>query len=227
VPIGFADLRVSLPSLARPVVVPFGDDRVEFPPTDGGLAAAAALMALKAQPADAQGALTRSLAAAARWHVGGANSEQVLNGEMVAPAGVPLYPASTTFATLDQDGNAVVCAVTMDNLFGTGRMVPGFGFLAAASPGAVTPPLLAAGLAWSPGKRAFHAEAGGSGQAGAGLAAALALSNTLRSGQLMPALVPDPGRANVISCSRYLPGSESSCAAAADPRESGLAAGGQ
>jgi gamma-glutamyltranspeptidase/glutathione hydrolase len=226
VPIGFADLRASLPSLAAPVMVPYGDDRVEFPPTDGGVAAAAAFMTLKSQPADVQSALGRSLAAAARWHAGGANSDQVLNGELAAPAVAPLYPATTTFATLDLNGDAVVCALTMNNLFGTGRIVPGFGFLAAPSPDVVTTPLLSAGLAWSPGKHAFHAEAGGSGQAGAALATAVALSNTLRTGQPMPSLVPDPGRANVVSCSGYLPGSQSSCAAVADPRESGLAAGG-
>jgi gamma-glutamyltranspeptidase/glutathione hydrolase len=149
-----------------------------------------------------------------------------LNGDVAALAATPLYPASTTFATLDPDGNAVVCAVTMNNLFGTGRMLPGFGFLAAVSPTALTPPLLASGLAWSERDHAFHAEAGGSGQSGAALAAAVALSNSLRSGQPMESLVPEPGRANVISCARYLPGSESSCAAASDPRESGLAAGG-
>ena len=207
-------------------MVSFGEDKVAFPPTDGGLGAAAAFMALKSQPADVQGAWLRSLAAAARWRAGGANSDQVLNGQLVAPAAVPLYPASTTFATLDPNGNAVVCAVTMNNLFGTGRMVPGVGFLAAASPAAVTPPLLASGLAWRESNHAFHAEAGGSGQAGAALAAAVALSNSLRSGQPMQSLAPEPGRANVITCGRYLPGSESHCAAAADPRESGMTAGG-
>ncbi len=226
VPIGFADLWAALPALAKPVTVPLGDDLVDFPPTDGGLGAAAALMALKNNPSDMPAAFARSIAAAERWREGGANSDQVLNGQLAAPASVPLYPASTTFATLDPQGNAVVCALTMNNLFGTGRMVPGFGFLAAPSPAVVTPPLLAAGLAWSPGRRAFHAEAGGSGQAGASLAAAAALSNALRTGAAMSAMVPDPGRANVISCSRYLPGSEDSCAAASDPRESGLAAGG-
>lgn len=226
VPIGFADLWAGLPSLATPVVMNFGEDRVAFPPTEGGLGAAAALIALRSQPADVQAAWLRSLAAAERWHAGGANSEQVLNGELVASATPPLYPASTTFATLDPDGNAVVCAITMNNLFGTGRMVPGLGFLAAASPTAVTPPLLAAGLAWSDRKNAFHAEAGGSGQAGAALAVAVALSNSLKSGAPMQSLVPDPGRANVISCGRYLPGSDASCAAASDPREFGLAAGG-
>lgn len=226
VPIGLADLWAALPTASAPVFVPFGNDRVAFPPTDGGLGAAAALVALKSQPADVQAALMRSLAAAARWRAGGANSDQVLNGAVDAPATVPLYPASTTFAALDTGGDAVVCAVSMNNLFGTGRMVPGTGFLAAVSPAAVTPPLLATGLAWSASDYAFHALAGGSGQAGAALATAVALSNSLRSGQPMQSLVPEPGRANVISCGRYLPGSASSCAAAADPRESGLAAGG-
>ncbi len=142
------------------------------PPPAGGVGAAAALMALKNQPADAQAAFARSIAAAERWRQGGANSDQVLNDPLAAPAGVPLYPASTTFATLDPDGNAVVCALTMNNLFGTGRIVPGLGFLAAASPTTVTPPLLAMALAWN--GRSFHAEAGGSGQAGASLAAAAA-----------------------------------------------------
>jgi gamma-glutamyltranspeptidase/glutathione hydrolase len=226
VPIGLADLWSALPSLSSPVIVPVDDDQVAFPPTDGGVGAAAALVALKSQPADARAAFLRSLAAAARWRAGGANLDQILHGELGAPATMPLYPASTTFATLDAEGNAVVCALTMNNLFGTGRMVPGLGFLAATSPATVTPPLLAPGLAWSGGRRAFHAEAGGSGQAGAALAAAIALSNSVRTGYPMTSLVPDPGRANVIACSRYLPGSEQSCAAATDPREAGLAVGG-
>jgi gamma-glutamyltranspeptidase / glutathione hydrolase len=226
VPIGLADLYSSLPSLSSPVIVPLDNDQVAFPPTDGGVGAAAALIALKSQPADVQAAFLRSLAAAARWRAGGANLDQVLHGELAAPAATPLYPASTTFATLDSEGNAVVCAITMNNLFGTGRMVPGLGFLAAASPATVNPPLLAPGLAWSASRSAFHAEAGGSGQSGAALAAAVALSNSVRSGFPMTSLVPDPGRANVIACSRYLPGSDSSCAAVTDPREAGLAAGG-
>src|SRR6185312_12542074 len=122
------------------------------------------------------------------------------------PFSVPLFPATTTFATLDREGNAVACSLTMDNLFGTGRMVPGLGFLAAASPAAVNPPLLAVGVAWNDASHAFHAAAGGSGQAGASLAVAVALMNSLRTGQPMVA-VPEPGRANTIVCGRYLPGS--------------------
>jgi gamma-glutamyltranspeptidase/glutathione hydrolase len=226
VPIGLADLWAALPSYSSPVIVPFGEDKVAFPPTDGGVGAAAALIALNSQPTDYQAAWQRSIAAAERWRAGGANLDQVLHGGLT-PAAMPLYPASTTFATMDSAGNAVVCALTMNNLFGTGRMVPGFGFLAATSPATVTPPLLAPGLAWSATRHAFHAEAGGSGQAGAALAAAVALANSVRTGYPMTNLVPDPGRANVIACSRYLPGSDSSCAAATDPRGFGLAVGGQ
>jgi gamma-glutamyltranspeptidase/glutathione hydrolase len=226
VPIGLADLRTGFPAFGGTVIVPFGEDKVAFPPTDGGLGAAAALIALKNQPADLQAASLRALAVGTRWSAGGLNSDQILSAELPAPATAPLYPASTTFATLDPDGNAVVCAMTMNNLFGTGRMVPGLGFLAAASPAAVTPPLLSVGLAWSESSHAFHAAAGGSGQAGASLAAAAALANSIRSGQPMQSLVPEPGRANVIACGRYLPGSEESCHAASDPRETGLATGG-
>jgi gamma-glutamyltranspeptidase/glutathione hydrolase len=149
----------------------------------------------------------------------------LLNTPDLPAAGVPALPASTTYATLDRDGNAVVCAVTMDNLFGTGRMIPGLGILAAASPAAVPPPLLAAGMVWNDNLRAFRAEAGGSGQASAPLAVAVALINAVRTGQPMSAPVPDPGRANVIDCSSYLPGVNAACGWATDPREFGLAAG--
>ena len=57
------------------------------------------------------------------------------------------------------------------------------------------------------------------------MAVAVGMTNALRTGQPMWAAVPDPGRANVISCASYLPGVNGSCAWAVDPREAGLAAG--
>jgi len=45
-------------------------------------------------------------------------------------------PAATSFVTIDRRGLTVSCAVTMNNLFGTGRVVPGTGILLAASPAA-------------------------------------------------------------------------------------------
>jgi gamma-glutamyltranspeptidase/glutathione hydrolase len=103
--------------------------------------------------------------------------------------------------------------------------MPGLGFLAAASPNTVPPPLLSAGLVWNANTRSFRAAAGGSGQAAAPLAVAVALINTLKTGQPMSVPVPDPGRANIIACARYLPGENGACGWANDPRESGLAAG--
>jgi gamma-glutamyltranspeptidase/glutathione hydrolase len=150
----------------------------------------------------------------------------VLKASHLPAAGLPSLGASTTFAALDRNGNAVVCAATMNNLFGTGRILPGLGFVAAASPATVPMPLLAAGLAWNEHIHAFRAVAGGSGQAGAPMAAAAGLMNALRSGRPMAVPVPSPGRANVIVCDRYLPGENQTCGWAADPRGFGLAVGG-
>lgn len=44
-------------------------------------------------------------------------------------------PSGTTFVTVDPEGNAVACAMTMNNLFGTGRVAPGTGVLLATVAG--------------------------------------------------------------------------------------------
>ena len=226
-PLTLADLRAALPQRGTPISIPYRNDQVAFlpPPADGGLAAAAAFATLVHNPQAVDQAAARALAVAAQWRAAGGDPQALLSAPL--PAGnLPALPASTTFLTLDQKGNAVACAVSMDNLFGTGRIVPGMGFLLAASPRSVPPPLLAAALAWNRPIRAFRAEVGGAGQDGAALAAALAMMNTLRSGQAMPVQVPDPGRANVIGCSRYLPGENGTCTWASDPRGFGMATGG-
>jgi len=224
--LSLADLRAALPRTGGPLVVQAGRDSVAFlpPPADGGLGAAAAFQALQSDPNSLGAAQARAVGAVARWRQGGGEAAAVL---AAAPAGgsLPALPASTGFAVLDREGNSVACAVTMNNLFGTGRVAPGTGILLAASPQAATPPLLAAAIAWNANVRGFRAAVTGSGQEGASLAVAVGLNNTLRSNAAMPAPVPEPGRANVIACSRYLPDSDGSCSSAADPRNTGLAAG--
>lgn len=225
-PLSASDLRGALPKLAPPLIRPYRNDKVAFlpPPADGGLAAEAAFNALVSNPAEPGAAAARALAVAARWRAGGVTPQAALAANNV-PAAPAIFPASTSFVTLDRNGNAVACALTMDNLFGTGRILPELGFLAAASPAAVPPPLLSAGLVWNDNIKAFRAAAAGSGQAGAPLAVAAGLMNALRSNQPMSVPVPDPGRANVVACSRYLPGESASCGWATDPREAGLALG--
>ena len=227
-PITLADLRGALPRLVPAIQLPYRNDKVAFlpPPADGGLAAAAAFMTLQQDPSAMAQAAARSLAVAARWRAGGADAQALLTSTSPQEAAMPPLPASTTFATLDRDGNAVACSLSMDNLFGTGRIVQGTGFLLAASPAAVPPPLYAAAIDWNEYTHSFHAAVTGSGLAGAPMAVAVGLINALRTGQPMPAPVPDPGRANAIECSRYLPSESGTCAWATDPRDAGLALGG-
>ncbi len=226
-PLQLSDLRGALPRLTAPLIRDYQKDKVAFlpPPADGGLAAEAAFDVLAHNPNDLAAAAARSLAVAARYRAGGITSTAVLTDPNLPAGGPTLFPASTSFVTVDRAGNAVACALTLNNLFGTGRILPGLGFLAAASPSAVPQPLLAAGVAWNDRRKAFRAAAAGSGQAGAPLAVAAALMNTLNTGRPMAVPVPDPGRANVIACARYLPGESSQCGWANDPRESGLAVG--
>jgi gamma-glutamyltranspeptidase / glutathione hydrolase len=227
-PIGLADLRGALPRLSPAIVLPERDDKVAFvaAPADGGLAAAAAFQVLQHDPSAYQQAAARALAVGSRWRMGGIDAQAALTTNDLPPAAMPPLPASTSFATLDKDGNAVACSLSMGNLFGTGRIASGMGFLLAASPNAVPPPLYSAAIAWNENIHAFRAAVSGSGQDGAALAVAVGMLNALRTNRPMAAAVPDPGRANVIECSLYLPGNNGSCAWAADPRDSGLATGG-
>jgi gamma-glutamyltranspeptidase/glutathione hydrolase len=192
-------MRAAIPTFSAATVLPArGNDQVAFLPLDGG-------------------------AAAQLWQQSGGDP-----AAMRASGG--MRPASTTFGAVDRDGNAVVCAVSLNNLFGTGRMAQGTGVVLAASPNTVPAPLLAAAIAFNPNLPAFRALAGGSGQQAASLAAASAIGAALRDTaspeRPQPGSVPDPGRANVIACSRYLPGGAESCGWAVDPRGQGLALGG-
>lgn len=51
-----------------------------------------------------------------------------------APTAVTESPAGTGFVTADRFGNAVACSLTMNGLFGSGRMAPGTGILLAVPP---------------------------------------------------------------------------------------------
>lgn len=52
-----------------------------------------------------------------------------------APVARPENPAATSFVVVDGAGSAVACALTLNNLFGTGRVAEGTGILMAALPG--------------------------------------------------------------------------------------------
>jgi gamma-glutamyltranspeptidase/glutathione hydrolase len=222
------DLRAAVPNLLPALNIDLGGgDLASFlpPPADGGLAMAAAFKVLRANPAAYDQARASALGIAAQWRRAGGDPQALLAQTTIPAASLPALPASTSFATLDREGNAVICVTTMDNLFGTGRMAAGTGILLAASPSAMPLPLLAAGMVTNRNIDAFRAMAAGTGQEGAPVAGALALEETLRTKQVMPVQPPEPGRANIITCGSYLPGPEGRCLWATDPRGAGLAVG--
>jgi gamma-glutamyltranspeptidase/glutathione hydrolase len=175
------------------------------------------------------GANARALGVATAWRQGGGDAQVLLTASPPPAPGLPNLPASTSFATLDRDGNAVVCAVSLNNLFGTGRIAPGTGIVLAASAAVTPPPLLSAALDYNGNVHAFHALTAGTGQAGAPVAAASTLVQALSVrgsfGEAQMSLAPEPGRVNVIGCPGYLPDDSASCGWATDPRGAGLAIG--
>ncbi len=217
-----ADLRNAVPAQSRPLVVQAGRDRVAFlpPPADGGLGAAAAFGAAGGN--GAQGVV-------AAWRA--AHPGQGNNGDYAAEAQALLeqpggggtlrrLPASTSFAVIDRHGGAVACALTMDNLFGTGRIAGRTGIVLGASPARVPLPLLAAAIAWNPGAGSLRAAVAGSGQNQAADAVAQATANALHGAPTAP--VTETGRVNAIACPNG-PDDHASCTATADPRGNGLA----
>jgi len=136
--------------------------------------------------------------------------------------------ASTSLVVQDRDGGAVACAFTMNNLFGTGRMVPGMGFLLAAAPdmGSVQAPPLGAILVANLSVKAMRYAGAGSGQgaapSAAGIPAALHMARRAPLAQAVAA-VPEPGRAVAITCQGSV--TAAGCSGIADPRGFGLATG--
>lgn len=224
------DLRTAQASLVRPLQLQGTgrDKRLTFAftplPADGGVAAARAFRLLEANPDATASAASEAEATAAYARSTGATAEAILDADL-PPARLPALPASTSFVVVDRTGGAVACDLTMDNLFGTGRVAGSTGIVLAASPSHRPLPLLPLAIAWDKAEGAFRAAVAASGQKDAAAAAAEALADTLRTGKPLAGPVTDEGRVNVIACPGLLPGDPSSCAGATDSRGTGLALG--
>lgn len=193
-----ADLRAGRAEASAPVRVAAGNDVVHF------------------LPASADGGAGTATA-----------FQAALAGSVPSTGGAPVG-AQAGLVTLDPQGNAVACAFTMNNLFGTGRVLPEVGILLGAAPsGSVSPAPLAVALATNRELRGFRAASAGAGQQEAGAAAGGAMGAVLRRTPNADifAAVPQPGRGLVISCPGYAPGSTASCTGVADPRGGGVAIG--
>jgi gamma-glutamyltranspeptidase/glutathione hydrolase len=227
------ELRAALPNLVPPFELPSRNgDRIAFlpPPADGGLAAAAAFTALQGG-ANPEEASRRGLAAVSAWRQQGGDPKAIVAATNLPAATPGPVGASAGLVVFDRQGGAVTCAFTMNNLFGTGRIAPGLGFLLApaANIGQVRPPLLAAAIAYNPNVRGFRlgAAASGQDQAPIGVAGPAAFQ-LLRS--MAPISAVETGaigtaRTQLGACANYLPGYPDRCSIVTDPRGAGVALG--
>ena len=227
-------MREALPTARKPLLLQDGGVAIAFlpPPADGGLGAAAAYRNLEE---NADTALQASDAAVSAWRAGHPRSgngaqlteeaQAALESSPAAARALERLPASTSFVVLDRSGNAVSCAISMDNLFGTGRVAGDTGILLGASPARVPAPLLAAAIAWNRSGHDFRTAVAGSGQNQAAAAVAGALHDALHASNTRIRPLTETGRVNVISCPHGLPGDASSCTGMTDPRGAGLAIG--
>ncbi|MCG0994928.1 gamma-glutamyltransferase [Acetobacter indonesiensis] len=221
-----ADLRNSLVTVETPLTLRSGGVDISFlpPPADGGLGTAAAFIGSDGH------ATVRGEAVVSGWRsrqsgkggsVNVADAQALLNtGSFPSGSALPALPASTSFVVTDRQGETVSCAVSMNNLFGTGRIAGSTGVVLGASPARRPLPLLTAAIAHQ-GTAQFRAAATASGQNVAADTAAVALQAAIAGGR--PDVTSGPGRANFVSCPAGLPGGAGKCFGWTDPRGSGLA----
>ncbi|WP_122048793.1 gamma-glutamyltransferase [Asaia bogorensis] len=208
-------LRNAMPAQIAPLQVEQDGYVASFlpPPADGGLGAAAAFHSgASAQSVvatwrseDRHGLSNDALLSAAQTLVNGGSSRG---------GSLPSLPASTSFVVTDNKGGAVACALTDNNLFGTGRMAEGTGVLLAAAPGRYPAPLLAAAIVQRRGTLTGAAAASGQNDAADALAQA---ARAIVCGTTVPH--EGQGRVNASVCKG------GNCQGDTDPRGGGLSVG--
>jgi gamma-glutamyltranspeptidase / glutathione hydrolase len=134
-----SDLHGYAPTWRETVVVPTGNQTAHFPPAPAvGGAIAAEMWTSLVQ----RGGLNRASAAERVGifaDLGFDTADQRLDllarEQGAAMASQPENPSAATFVAVDRDGSAAACAVTLNSLFGTGRVAGGTGIVLAAAPG--------------------------------------------------------------------------------------------
>lgn len=219
-----ADLRSDVPVAEPPLTVHANGVDISFlpPPADGGLGMAASYLA-GGHGGEPAVAAWRARQNSRGGSVSVADAQALLNsGGLSAGGALPALPASTSFVVTDRQGQTVACALSMNNLFGTGRIAGSTGIVLGASPAQRPQPLLAAGIAHQ-GKEEFRAAAVASGQNVAADTAAIALRAALAG--VRPQVTNGHGRANFVSCPGGISSGGGRCFGWTDPRGSGLAVG--
>ncbi len=205
------------------------------PPADGGLGMAMAMRGGQQNKGDiAQGTVARWRTEKGLFYTKSSimdmtkEAQNWLDDGKAGSGNLPALPASTSFTIVDRDGGAVSCALTMNNLFGTGRIAGTTGIIMAASPRQLPTPLLTGAI--STFKQRFVASVAASGQNDASQAAAVTLSSFLniqghnqQDDVSLKHLNASKGRVNAVYCADGLPGNDKQCHAYTDPNGMGLA----
>jgi gamma-glutamyltranspeptidase/glutathione hydrolase len=234
-----AALGEGAPTSGDPLMAKSGSDRAYFAPSEGGSYAAALFQAARE---DRRGRSDDASARAAALH----DAERTLAGRFPPVEG----PAATTgFSVVDWRGGAVVCSLTMGELFGSRHIPPGTGIIAGkpALPGSAAARSLVAMLVANDNSGQFIAGFGAGTDAAAPQSlvqvalATLGADRPLQQAQMdfragsgrhlgetkeRPAsaigTAADGGLVNAVVCRDGLPRDPGSCAAQHDPRGYGL-----
>lgn len=229
------DFRNALPVQTQALSLVQGQTVTYFlsPPADGGLGMAMA-MRQQGQGNIAQGTVAKWRAENSSAYLKSSISEMTqkaqnwLDEDKASRGSLPALPASTSFTVVDRDGGAVSCALTMNNLFGTGRISGTTGIVMAASPRQLPAPLLTGAI--SVYRQRFIASVSASGQNDAAQEAAITLNSFLnkqgsreKNDVSISHVHSSKGRVNAVYCADGLPGNDKQCHAYTDPNGMGLA----
>ncbi len=230
------DFRNALPVQTSALSLTQGQNITYFlsPPADGGLGMAMAMHNGQNRDDVAQGTVAKWRAENSSTYLKSSiegmtkKAQDWLDNGKAGSGSLPALPASTSFVVVDRDGGAVSCALTMNNLFGTGRISGTTGIVMAASPRQLPPPLLTGSI--STYKQRFIAGVSASGQNDAAQEAAVTMNSFLNKqgnkrekGVSLPNSSGSKGRVNAVYCSDGLPGNDRQCHAYTDPNGMGLA----
>jgi len=193
-PLSVKDLLDYRPEYAEPLAARYGDHELFLPPVTGGLATARLWEVMRRADIDPDSPAGARLAAQAWRHIvvargSAAEAQELIAEERIdgllrrARAGAEVTPASLRaapharamdiptagLAVADRFGNVVACGLTMNGLFGTGRMPGGTGVLLAKSrdaevAGAALAPAVVANRNTGAGYLAASAAGGPTGQ---------------------------------------------------------------
>ena len=217
-----SDLRAFAPQWRKPLELVYGTEILKFvpPPAGAGLTAERilAMAALDDRYKRGSDADRLHLLIEASKRAFGARDEVLFNGGSVksdptrlmtgfnsaratptqrlasAPRGVAENPAQTTFVVADLIGQVVVCSLTNYNLFGVGRVAPGFGVVLASAPGRGNRNALSlsAMIALTRDNQAFRFAGAASGGGAAATALARVVAETLFSEKTLERAIVTP-----------------------------------